>query len=216
MKHFNAHTINDATSLLSEYGEQARIIAGGVDLVNLMKNGIVAARALVNIKTILGLAYIREDAQGLKVGTLTTINEMETSAIIRDKYPMLAEAARSVASPQIRNMASAGGNLCQDVRCWYYRRSPVTGISFYCYRKGFKRCYAIAGENAHHAIFNGEKCHAVCPSDLAPALIALEATLKITSSDGERMVPIDEFYTFAEIFLNLTRCLQRSRFQLQY
>ncbi len=195
LEHFNARTIDEVISLLNEYKEEARIIAGGVDLVSLMKNKVVTPKVLVNVKTIPDLAYIKEDAEGLKIGTLTTIRETEKSAIIRDKYPMLAEAAYSVAAPQIRNMATIGGNLCQEVRCWYYRRSPITGISFFCHRKGRKRCYAIAGKNTEHAIFNGNECHAACPSDLAPALVALGATLKVVSPDAEKMVPLDEFYT---------------------
>jgi xanthine dehydrogenase YagS FAD-binding subunit len=195
LRHFNAMTISDALSLLREYREEARIIAGGVDQVSLMKNGVVTPKTLVNIKTIPRLSYIMEDDKGLMIGTLTTINEIEKSAIIRNKYPILAEAAHSVAAPQVRNMATIGGNLCQEVQCWYYRRPAITGISFLCFRKGSKRCYAVAGENTYHAILEGEKCYAVCPSDMAPALVALNSTLKIASSDGERMVPLDEFYT---------------------
>ncbi|MFC1894053.1 FAD binding domain-containing protein [Chloroflexota bacterium] len=194
-EHFNAETIDGAVSLLGEYMEEARIIAGGVDLVSLMKNRVVTPRVLVNIKTIPDLAYIREDAEGVEIGTLATINEIETSGIIRGKYPMLAEAAHSVAAPQIRNMATIGGNLCQQVRCWYYRRSPVTGRTFFCRRKGGKHCYADTGENTHHAIFNRKVCAAVCPSDLTPALVVLEAKVKIASPDGERVVSIEDFYT---------------------
>lgn len=193
-KHFNAKTIDEAISLLSDFIGEARIIAGGVDLVSLIKNGMVKPQLLVNIKTIPDLDYIREDVEGLKIGTLTTINEIKRSATIREKYTMLAEAAHSVAAPHVRNMATIGGNLCQEVRCWYYRRSPVTGRSFFCYRKGGEHCYAVAGENAYHSIFNGNECHAVCPSDLAPALIALEARVKIASKLGNRIVSLEDFY----------------------
>ena len=195
LEHFNAKTIDDAVSLLHEYAEEARVIAGGVDLISLMKSRVAAPMVLVNIKTIPDLAYISEDAEGLKIGTLTTINEIEKASIIRDKYTMLAEAARSVAAPQVRNMATIGGNLCQDVRCWYYRRSPVTGNSFYCRRKGGEHCYAVAGRNEYHAIFDNIECHAVCPSDLAPALMALEASIKIASPAGERVMPLENLYT---------------------
>lgn len=194
MKHFNARTIHEAISLLDEYKE-AKIIAGGVDLVALMKNKVVMPRVLINIKSIPDLAYLRENGVELRIGALTTVDEIESSAMVRAKYPMLAEAACSVAAPQIRNMATMGGNLCQEVQCWYYRRSPITGISFLCYRKGSKRCHAIAGENVYHAIFNREGCCAVCPSDLAIALLALNATLKIVSPDGDKILPLDEFYT---------------------
>jgi len=147
------------------------------------------------------MAYIKEDAEGLKIGPLTTIRDIEASPIIRDKYAILAEAAHSVAAPHIRKMATISGNLCQDVQCWYYRRSPITGRSFFCRRKGGELCYAVAGENAYHAIMGGNKCFAVCPSDMAPALLALGATLKIASPDGEKVVFLDEFYTALENIL---------------
>lgn len=192
--HFNARTIDDAMSLLSRYREEAKIIAGGVDLVSLMKNKVRTPKVLVNIKTIPELDYITEDAEMLKIGTLTTITAIETSSIIRDKYTILVEAAHSVGSPLIRNMATIGGNLCQDVRCWYYRRSPVTGLSFFCRRKGGQQCFAIEGENQYHSIIGGNQCHAVCPSDMAPALLALEARIKIASPTGDKTVPLEEFY----------------------
>jgi xanthine dehydrogenase YagS FAD-binding subunit len=195
LEHFNAKNIDDAVSLLREYMEEARIIAGGVDLVSMMNTRVIKPKVLVNIKTIPHLAYITEDAEGLKIGTLTTISEIKMAAVIRDKYTMLAEAAQLVAAPQIRNMATIGGNLCQEVRCWYYRRSPVTGRTFFCCRKGGEHCYAVAGENMYHAIFSGNECHAVSPSDLAPALIALDAKLNIASPAGERVVPLEHFYT---------------------
>lgn len=194
IEHFNARTIDDAVSLMSEFKVKAKIIAGGVDLVSLMKYRMVAPEALVNIKTIPDLAYINEDADGLKIGALATVREMAVSAFIREKYPMLAEAARSVAAPQLRNMITIGGNLCQDVRCWYYRRPPLTGTTFFCRRKGGEHCFAVNGENAFHAIFAAGECHAVCPSDMAPALIALQAALKISSPKGERIVPLEHFY----------------------
>jgi len=193
--HFDARTIDDAISLLSQYREEARIIAGGVDLISLMKSEVTLPKVLVNIKTIPDLTCINEDAEGLKIGTLTTIHDIEMSAIIGAKYSMLAEAAHSVAAPQIRNMATIGGNLCQSVRCWYYRRSPATGRSFFCQRKGGEQCYSETGDNTYHAIIGGEECHAVCPSDMAPALIALNAKVKIASPVGDRLLPLDEFYT---------------------
>ena len=195
LEHFIAKTIDDAVFLLSQYMEEAKIIAGGVDLVSLMKNKVKIPKVLVNIKTIPDLAYITEDAEGLKIGTQTTIKDIETSVIISDKYSLLVEAAHSVASPLVRNMATIGGNLCQDVRCWYYRRSPVTGLTFFCHRKGGEQCFAVNGENQYHAIISGNECHAVCPSDMAPALLALGARLKIAGSTGDKMVPLEEFYT---------------------
>lgn len=193
-RHFNAATIDEAVSLLSVHSEAAGIIAGGVDVVSLMKSAVRAPKILVNIKTIPGLSYITEDFQGLKIGSLTTIREIENSDVIRGRYSMLAEAARSAASPQVRNMATAGGNLCQEVRCWYYRRSPVTGKTFFCRRKGGEHCFAIAGENAYHAIFEGDACRAVCPSDLAPALTALGASVRTAGLRGVRVIALEDFY----------------------
>lgn len=195
LKHVNARTVDEAIAVLSDYGEEARIIAGGTDLLRLLKNKIAAPVVLVNIKAVPGLAGITEDVEGLKIGTLTTISDIETSAIIKDKYSVLAEAAHSVASPQIRNMATIAGNLCQDVNCWYYRRARVTGRTFACRRKGGTICYAVAGDNRYHAIIGGKECFAVCTSDMAPALIALDAAIKIAGPNGERIVPLEEFYT---------------------
>jgi len=195
-RHFiSVKTIDEALFLLDEHTEEASIIAGGVDVVSLMKNKIAAPKAIISIKAIPELDYIREDSQGLKIGALTTIKDIETSAVTRDRYNILSEAAHSVGSPHIRNMSTIAGNLCQSVRCWYYRRSPVTGISFHCRRKGGEQCYALNGDNRYHSIIGGSGCVAVCPSDMAPALIALKASVKVASSGGERMIPLEEFFT---------------------
>ena len=193
LEYFNAKTIDEAVSLLDEYKE-AKIIAGGVDLVRLMRNGVIAPKVLVNIETIPDLAYIIEDAEGLKIGALATITDIKTSPIIRDKYNLLTQAAHSVAAPQIRNMVTIGGDLCQAVRCWYYTLSPVTGRSFFCYRKGGTHCYAVAGDNRYHAIFGDNECHAAFSSDMAPALSALQAKVKIASPGRERTIPLEELY----------------------
>lgn len=193
LEYFNARTIGEAVFLLDECKE-AKIIAGGVDLTRLMRNEVIAPKVLVNIETIPDLAYITEDAEGLKIGPLTTISEIETSAIIRDKYNLLTQAAHSVAAPQIRNMVTIGGNLCQAVRCWYYTLSPVTGRSFFCYRKGGTRCYAATGDNRYHAIFGTDDCHAVFSSDMAPALMALEAKIKIAGPSEERIISLEALY----------------------
>lgn len=193
-KYFNARTVDEAVFLLDKY-EEAKIIAGGVDLIRLMRNEIIAPKVLVNIWMIPDLAYITQDTQGLKIGTLTTINDIETSPIIRAEYGLLAEAAHSVSSHQIRNMATIGGNLCQAVNCWYYKLSPVTGRTFFCYRKGGTNCYAVTGDNRYHAIIGGDRCHAVCQSDMAPALLALDAKVKIASPNGDRTLPLEEFFT---------------------
>ncbi|MBI4284441.1 MAG: FAD binding domain-containing protein [Chloroflexi bacterium] len=192
--HFDARTLESALELLRRYGAAAKIIAGGLDVIGLMRKQVIAPQVLVNIKTVPGLVYTTEDAEGLKIGALTTIRDVETSEAIRQRYPILAEAAHAVGSPLVRNMATIVGNLCQDVRCWYYRRSPATGPSFFCRRKGGHECYAVDGENAYHAIIGADQCHAVNPSDMAPALLALRASLKIASPSNDRVVPLAEFY----------------------
>jgi len=195
-EYHDARTINEAVSLLDRYGEGSKIIAGGIDLVGLIKNKVLMPKILINIKNIPHMKYVVENDSGMAIGALTLVNDIERSALIRNKYPILFEAARSIASPQIRNMATIGGNLCQDVRCWYYRRSPVTGISFNCRRKRESGiCYAINGENQYHAIIGGTKCFAVCPSDMATVLLALDARINTVNASGGRVIPIDKFYT---------------------
>src|SRR4030042_4476943 len=194
-KHINAETVEEAIAILSDYMGEAKAIAGGTDLIRLLVNNIESPMVLVNIKSIPGLASIAEDAEGLRIGILTTIHDIETSPIIRDEYSMLAEAAHLVASPQIRNMATVGGNLCQNVQCWYYRMPGGTGRTFTCRRKGGRTCYAVAGDNRYHSIVGGKECFAACISDIAPALVALDAKLKITGPNGERFMKVEEFYT---------------------
>jgi xanthine dehydrogenase YagS FAD-binding subunit len=194
MQYYDAASVDEALAVLSRYMDESKVISGGVDLVSLMKNKVILPGVLVNIKNIPELAYIREDSGNLKIGSLTSINQIEISTLIKQKYSMLADAAHSVASPQIRNMSTIAGNLCQQVWCWYYRRSPVTGLSFNCLRKGGKQCYAVAGDNSYHAIIADTGCYAVCPSDMAVALSALGTTLKIIGPEGERVVALDAFY----------------------
>ena len=189
-------TVDETVSLLDEFREDARIIAGGVDLIGLMKSKVVSPSVLINIKGVRELNGIHERPEGIDIGSLTTIDDIEHSSLINNKIPLLSEIAGSVGSPQIRNMGTLGGNLCQDVRCWYYRRSPVTGNSFTCRRKKEGHgCLALNGENENHAIFGEGGCVAVCPSDLAMGLSALGATISTMSPAGERIIPIATFYT---------------------
>ncbi|MDP2917143.1 MAG: xanthine dehydrogenase family protein subunit M [Dehalococcoidia bacterium] len=195
-EYYHARTVDEAISLLDEYGKEAKLMAGGVDLVGLMKNRVIVPRALVNIKPIARLKHITGTDSGLFIGALTLINDLERSPMIKDKYPLLYEAAHSIGSPQVRNMSTVAGNLCQDVRCWYYRRSPSTGITYNCRRKSETgTCYAADGENQYHAIIGGNKCLAICPSDMATVLLALDATLSTVSTSGGRTLAIDELYT---------------------
>jgi xanthine dehydrogenase YagS FAD-binding subunit len=195
-KHFNVTSVDEALSLLREYQGRAKLLAGGTDLLGSLKGDILPdyPEALINIKTIPGLDNIHENGKGLKIGPSAKLAEIARSPVIRNKYPVLSEAAESVATPEIRNMATLGGNLCQDTRCWYYRYPHEMGGRILCYRKGSGPCHAVKGDNRYHAIMGGKACFAVCPSDIAIALTALDATLKIAGPGGERAVPIKDCY----------------------
>jgi xanthine dehydrogenase YagS FAD-binding subunit len=190
--HINARSIDEAVTFLIRYGGKASIIAGGTDLLGKMKDEILPTypEALVNIKTIPGLDFIEEEKSALMIGSLTRLEDIAQAPGIKENYTALAEAAERTASPHIREMGSIGGNLCQDIRCWYYRNP---NNRFPCLRKGGGRCYAIEGDNRYHSIFGGsvEKgCYAVHPSDIAPSLIALDGNV-ITS---KRKIKAEDFF----------------------
>lgn len=199
MKHFQHHdaaTLDEAFSLMLRYNGKAKLIAGGTDLLGVLKGDILPdyPEALINIKTIPGMDLIEETGDGLSLGPLTKLVDLVNSAAIRGRYRIVAEAAESVAGPEIRNMATIGGNLCQDTRCWYYRYPHSMGGRFVCFRKVKGPCPAVAGDNRYHAILEGKKCYAVCPSDVAVALCALNARIDISGPEGSRTLPIDDFY----------------------
>jgi len=190
--HVNAGSIDEAISFLRRYGDRADIIAGGTDLLGKMKDEILPRypEAVINIKTIPGLEFIKEEGDVLRAGALTRLEDIGTDSTIREKYTALAEAAERTASPHIREMGTIGGNLCQDIRCWYYRNPHNR---FPCLRKGGGRCYAIEGDNRYHSIFGGSVkggCYAVHPSDMAPALIALDGRIKTS----KRTVNAEDFF----------------------
>jgi xanthine dehydrogenase YagS FAD-binding subunit len=176
-----------ADEIIPLLSDVRRPLAGGTDLLPLIKEGIAAPQALVNLKHAPDLRFIREEADGLHVGALTTLNELAQAPIIRSRYTALAEAAGLAASPQLRNMATLGGNLLQQVRCWYYRGD------FVCWLKGGSICHARDGENQFHAIWDQSPCVAVYPSDPPAALIALDASLRIVGPGGERTVAVADF-----------------------
>jgi NADPH-dependent glutamate synthase beta subunit-like oxidoreductase/CO/xanthine dehydrogenase FAD-binding subunit len=168
--HVNAKTANEAVKSLKDREGKAKLIAGGTDLLGTLKDKILPdyPETIINIKTIPELNYISEDAGGLKIGALAKLEEIAQSPIIKEKYKLLAEAAQSVATPQIRRMGTIGGNLCQDVRCWYYRYPHSVGGRILCYLKGGKGCYALTRENQYHSIFGGLRdtsppCSSACP-----------------------------------------------------
>ena len=175
----------------------ANLIAGGTDLLGVLKDEILPdyPEAVINIKTIPGLDDVEENKKGLKIGALTKLVDVAAHPLIRERYPILSQAAEAVATPEIRNMATLGGNLCQDTRCWYYRYPHHMGGRIICYRKEKGPCQAIKGDNRYHAIMGGKGCFAVCPSDTAIALTALDAELEIKGPQKVRKVPVDEFFT---------------------
>ena len=195
--HKNATRVKDAIGILCDLNGRARIMAGGTDMLGVLKDRILAdyPDTIVNIKSIRDMDFIQEDADGLKMGAVTRLKNIIESPMVNGKYSILVDSARAVATPQIRNMGTIGGNLCQDVRCWYYRYPNLMGGRLLCHRKGKGPCYAVTGDNRYHAILGGKKCYAVCPSDLAVALTAMNARLRITGRKGERTIPIPEFYT---------------------
>ncbi len=195
-EHISAGTVEEAAFLLGSFGHRAALIAGGTDLLRHLKSRACPLQpdVLINIKSISkpSLNYIVEDSAGLRIGSLTTLHHIEISELPRGKYGILARAAHVSGVPQHRHMATLGGSLCQQVRCWYYRASRN---AFFCYRKGGNECYALDGDNRYHAVFGGECCFAVCPSDVAVALTAADAEVKIFGMTGERAVPLEEFFT---------------------
>jgi xanthine dehydrogenase YagS FAD-binding subunit len=195
-QHKAATSVADAISMLSKYGDKAKLMAGGTDLLGILKSkaSVGYPDVVVNIKSISGLDRIKQDKKGLTIGALTRLADIVDSDVVHKTCPMLAEAAASVAMPQIRNMGTLGGNLAQETRCWYFRYPHAIGGRIMCKRKGEGACLAVKGDNRYHAIFGGKKCFAVCPSDMAVALAALDAEIKINGPKGERSVPVTEFY----------------------
>jgi len=191
-KHINARTIEEAASSLRRYGNRACIIAGGTDLLGKMKDEILPRypEALINIKTVPGLDSISEEDGIFRIGALATLEDIADDARIQSACTALAQAAGRTASPHLRTMGTLGGNICQDIRCWYYRNP---NNRFPCLRKGGGRCYAIDGDNRYHSIFGGsveDGCCAVHPSDTAPALVALSAEV----ATSKRVIKIEDFF----------------------
>lgn len=182
------NNLKEAVKYLSN--QHTAIHAGGTDLLGCLRDGIMPVDKVVSISALKELHGIRETADGgLMIGAMTTITEVSEHPGVRSKYPGLAAAASEVASPQLRNQGTLGGNLCQKPRCWYYRGE------FDCLRKGGHKCFAIAGENQFHAIFGHEDiCIITHPSDTAPALAALNAHVHATGSKGERSIPVSDLF----------------------
>jgi xanthine dehydrogenase YagS FAD-binding subunit len=177
----------DAVRRLAAPG--ARVQAGGTDLLGCLRDGVFGADTVVSLSGVPDLRGIRRPLDGgLTIGAMTTLSEVAAHADVVERYPTLAQCAAAAASPQLRNQGTIGGNICQRPRCWYFRGD------FHCARKGGEKCFAVEGENQYHCIFGGDVCFIVHPSDTAPALVALEALVRIAGPSGSRSVPAEKFF----------------------
>ena len=182
-----ASTVEEATQNLAADG--ARVLGGGTDLLGCLRDGVFETPLVVSLSGLSSLRGInRARNGGLRIGALTSVADVAADPMVNEMYPGLAQAAGVVASPQLRNQGTIAGNLCQKPRCWYYRGE------FNCRRKGGSTCYAMVGENEYHCLFGGALCYIVHPSDTAPILTALGATLSVAGPRGTRSVPLSEFY----------------------
>ncbi|MEP7310802.1 MAG: xanthine dehydrogenase family protein subunit M [Acidobacteriota bacterium] len=187
---FQPGSISDAVALLNRYGASAWVMAGGLDSFDWLKDRIKRPSVVVDLSQVQGLRGIKAANGGLEIGAGTTLTELARDPQVRDNFGLLAEAAELVASPQIRNQGTIGGNVSQDTRCWYYR------AGWSCYRAGGNICYADSPTaiNREHAILDADRCVAVNPSDTAPALVALDAQMVIQSASGERIVNAEDYF----------------------
>jgi xanthine dehydrogenase YagS FAD-binding subunit len=190
--------VEDVPGLLGrKRGRSAAIMAGGIDLLGEMKDNLASPERLVNLKALPELKFVKHSKSELRIGATTTLSEIVNDPRIRESYTALVEAAESVGSLQIRNVGTIGGNLCQRPRCWYYRTEE-----YKCLKKGGWQCFAYEGNSKYNAIIAGGPSYIVHPSDVAPALIALNATVKIQGPRGEREMALAEFYVHPEERLN--------------
>jgi xanthine dehydrogenase YagS FAD-binding subunit len=187
---FQPTNVNDALTLVDRHGSNAWIMAGGLDTFDWLKDRSKRTNVVIDLSQMSDLRGIKEAEGGVEIGALTTLTEVVRHPVIREKFGLLMEAAELVASPQIRNQGTLGGNVSQDTRCWYYRSGWT------CYRAGGNICYADTPTaiNREHAILQADRCVAVSPSDTAPALIALDAKMVIRSRSGERVVDAEQYF----------------------
>jgi xanthine dehydrogenase YagS FAD-binding subunit len=188
MKSFEWTNVQSLEDAIAQLGPGILVKAGGVDVLDRLKEGLEVPQRLVNLRTIQGLDAVNGE-KDLVVGPLATLAAIEANQDVREKWPALAQACAHAATPQIRNMATLGGNLAQRPRCWYFRSAD-----FHCKKKGGSICYALEGENQFHAIFQNHVCAIVHPSSVATALCAYHATVKLKGKKGERTLPLEEFF----------------------
>jgi len=201
---FQPASIDDAVRLIDKYRDDYWVLAGGLDSMDWLKDRLRRPRYVIDLTQINELVGIKDTGGGLEIGAMTPLTQVVHHPVVRDKFGLLAEAAELVASPQIRNQGTIGGNVSQDTRCWYYRGGWT------CYRAGGNICYADTPTaiNREHAILDADRCVAVSPSDTAPALVALEAQMVIRSSRGERVVAAEQYFVGPGIDITRMTTLQ--------
>ncbi|MCC7179998.1 MAG: xanthine dehydrogenase family protein subunit M [Acidobacteria bacterium] len=187
---FQPTSVADTLGLLERHGADAWVMAGGMDTFDWLKDRIRKPKVVVDLSAVAELRGIKDAGGGIEIGAMTTLTEVAGNALVKERFGLLAEAAGLVASPQIRNQGTMGGNVAQDARCWYYR------AGWPCYRAGGNICYADTptSVNREHAIFDADRCVAVNPSDTAPALIALDAQMVVRRGGSEMVVPAQDFF----------------------
>ncbi|MEO7144504.1 MAG: xanthine dehydrogenase family protein subunit M [Bryobacteraceae bacterium] len=184
----NPTTLNEAAGLLGSSWGDAQVLAGGTDLISMMKDYVASPRRVVNVKNIKELQGIRNSGAGLRIGAAVTLDELTLNPVVRSEFPSLHQAALGVTSPQLRNMGTVGGDLCQRPRCWYYR----LGYGLLAMKDG--KSLVPNGENRYHAIFGGGPAYFVSASSFGPALIALGAKVRLVSKSGSRDLPVESFF----------------------
>jgi len=201
---YQPSSVTDAQKLLQQNGSDALVLAGGLDSMDWLKDRIKKPKAVVDLSGIAELKGVRETSDGVEIGAMTTLTEVAQNLVIRQKYGLLAQAAELVASPQIRNQGTIGGNVSQDTRCWYYR------AGWPCYRAGGNICYADTpvGRNREHAILQAERCVAVNPSDTAPACIALDAKFIVITPKGQQAIDAENYFVGPDLDITRMNILQ--------
>jgi xanthine dehydrogenase YagS FAD-binding subunit len=196
-ENIDAKSVKEAVSTLQklrQQGKKALPVSGGSELLQLMKDRVATPDYLVNLKTIPGLSYIKEERTGFRIGALTTLSEIEEHKGIQERLLILSSAAGEAASPQIRNAGTLAGNICQRPFCWYFRSANFT-----CLRKGGEICYAATGDSRFHAILGGGPSFIAHPSDVAPALVALDARIRIAGPGGEKVIALEKFFVLPRV-----------------
>lgn len=196
LRNINANDLQDAVSIALKAQEAGQIIAfsgGGTDLLQQLKDGTKRADVLINLRNVVGENQVNSSADQVHIGGLISLDSLSRDSLIKGQFPVLAQAAASVGSPQIRNAGTLAGNIMQRPWCWYYRNG------FKCFKAGGNQCYSVTGENQLHAIFGGGPSFIVHPSDIAPALVALNASFKVIGPDGERNIASSDFFVLPSI-----------------